>query len=147
MLHALHYYYCLSLCNFSHNEYLTNMLPLYLLLFFILFQLLQYLQILFLIGQPSSFLMTHSTRTYSCKICKENFSQTWHLKQHMLTHSDVQTFRCDVCQKRFFRKAHLKTHMLIHSGVRPFECYICKKRFAYKHVLRNHLATHLNDSQ
>lgn len=101
----------------------------------------------FFVGQPSSFLTTHSTRTYSCKICQEKFSQTWHLKQHMLTHSDVQTFRCDVCQKRFFRKAHLKTHMLIHSGIRPFECHICKKSFAYKHVLRNHLATHLNDNQ
>ena len=47
-------------------------------------------------------------------------------------------YECHYCCKTFQRKYHLKRHLLIHSDKRPFKCDLCKEGFNDKTSLRVH---------
>ena len=112
---------------------------------------------------------------YMCPICKKEVLHPFHLKDHMLTHSDVRPYKCDgctrsfktrgrlnmhirnyhssrkrfgckVCLKRFRTKKYLDAHMLTHTGERPHLCETCGKAFSLKHNLKVHMKIHAKSS-
>ncbi|XP_070574920.1 zinc finger protein 708-like isoform X2 [Ptychodera flava] len=87
---------------------------------------------------------TQSIRPYECKECGATFSQTCHLKSHMLTHTNIRPHECKECDRTFTLKQNLRRHMLTHTNIRPNECTECGKIFNQKSNLRSHMLTHAN---
>jgi len=56
-------------------------------------------------------------------------------------------FGCSQCPKRFLRKHHMKEHVLTHSDVMPFSCYICPRRFNRSRELKKHMKLHCNSPE
>ncbi|XP_070574921.1 zinc finger protein 708-like [Ptychodera flava] len=87
---------------------------------------------------------TQNIRPYECKECGATFSQTCHLKSHMLTHTNIRPHECKECDRTFTVKQNLKRHMLTHTNIRPHECTECGKIFSKKRNLKTHMLTHTN---
>lgn len=47
-------------------------------------------------------------------------------------------FLCDKCPKSFHNMYHLKRHLITHSDVRPFECKLCNQGFKRRDKLVSH---------
>ncbi|XP_067014168.2 PR domain zinc finger protein 5 [Anabrus simplex] len=55
----------------------------------------------------------------------------------------IEIHACNVCMKTFYRSYHLKRHMLVHSDKRPYSCEICEKRFKDRHQIKAHYNIHI----
>ena len=47
-----------------------------------------------------------------CPICQKNFTRTYSLNRHMLTHTGEKPFVCNTCGAAFNQRTHLKTHQV-----------------------------------
>ncbi|XP_041470293.1 uncharacterized protein LOC121419889 isoform X2 [Lytechinus variegatus] len=58
-----------------------------------------------------------NTRPYACTQCGKRFKRTYHLKEHMDTHTGKKPFECSLCPKSFSRKRNLVNHSFSIHGV------------------------------
>ncbi|XP_026461367.1 zinc finger protein 366-like [Ctenocephalides felis] len=97
------------------------------------------------------------TLTHECDICNRLFTETHHLKEHMIDHmpndSKESPFKCEICYKTFNQLRNVKQHMLIHSGSlkshmlihkqeHSCKCEVCNKEFTQSNDLKRHRALH-----
>ena len=70
-------------------------------------------------------------RPYKCEICDKAFRDRTTLRDHHITHSDIETFLCPHCGKRFkFRQSYNRHLTVLHDPnyIRPCACNICSYR-------------------
>ena len=64
-------------------------------------------------------MLVHSgKKEFQCFVCLKEFTYSYRLKQHKVTHTKDKFFKCDFCDKSFARKGYVKTHMLVHNGIK-----------------------------
>ncbi|XP_054286284.1 uncharacterized protein LOC129002475 [Macrosteles quadrilineatus] len=82
---------------------------------------------------------------HACKECGVIFFERWRLNTHMLSHSS-HSFKCDICKKYFASQEKLNFHMPVHdkktTNNPTFKCSTCKKLFASSEKLENHSILH-----
>ena len=87
----------------------------------------------------------NSANKHTCEFCKEHFSSTIdlnnHISQHLdflSTNSERVTYSCDECGRKFINKSYVKEHKLkMHSELRPFSC-VCASSFKTRRRLMIH---------
>jgi len=76
--------------------------------------------------------------TFSCLICKKNFSKPAHVKRHMLIHQGLKQHECHLCGKSCVQLSNLHTHQRLVHKLLPFKCESCDQTFRYKEELKDH---------
>ena len=51
-------------------------------------------------------------------------------------------YKCNRCTSAFSQTGHLKAHLMMHSGETPYKCNQCDYASSYASNLRMHLITH-----
>ena len=62
------------------------------------------------------------TKQHACPKYDQRFTQTCHLKRHMLIHTGYEEHACPECDQRFAQVGTLTIHMLTHTGEQPYAC-------------------------
>ena len=76
-------------------------------------------------------------------MCRQLFSQSIMLKDHIETHKNENgTFSCPYCQRIFIKYSVIRKHIRAHHCERKHKCQICAKRFATVDKLQMHLLKH-----
>ncbi|KAM8730186.1 zinc finger protein 281b isoform 1-T3 [Acanthopagrus schlegelii] len=89
--------------------------------------------------------MSPSSKPHICEHCNAAFRSSYHLRRHVLIHTDrtgERPFRCNQCNMSFIQKYLLQRHEKIHSGEKPFSCDQCNMRFIQKYHMERHKRTH-----
>ncbi|XP_058835582.1 zinc finger protein 160-like [Topomyia yanbarensis] len=73
----------------------------------------------------------------TCHVCQKTFTSTYHLKTHLLIHTDDRPEKCHLCGASFRQKQQLKVHMYQHTG-KPFKCQFCAAAFGIRVRLKVH---------
>ena len=101
------------------------------------------------ISNEGSLVTLHKTRKkhdgipLSCHICGKAFRKTYHLRRHLVVHSDVKPYQCHLCPMMFKHTENLKQHLLRHSAEKAFRCQICVAAFSNaSDYLRHIYSTH-----
>ena len=79
-------------------------------------------------------------KKHKCEICDAAFIVKYHLKRHMIVHSNEEQAKhlCGQCGKMFNRLASLKRHQILHTGRREHKCSECGSAFFRSSDLRQH---------
>ena len=75
-------------------------------------------------------------------ISKKAFSESSHLKNHIMTHTHEKPYQCSYCKKSFIEKCNLVHHTKNHTREKPYQCSYCEKSFTEKCNLVYHTMTH-----
>ena len=89
-------------------------------------------------------------KVITCKICDQTFLRNYHLKRHMVRHTEAFPFKCPQCDNVAFRRSHdLACHQRCHDknpgeiiSNRPYVCEECSKTFIMPHHLKEHKGVH-----
>ncbi|XP_068087026.1 zinc finger protein 664-like [Anabrus simplex] len=92
-------------------------------------------------------MLLHNGRIgYDCTLCNKKFRNSWHLTNHMLTHTGGEKpYCCSICGKSHSRKNNLEVHMRFHTGEKPYRCSVCGKRHSRKNSLAIHMRIHTGE--
>jgi len=92
---------------------------------------------------------THFPKDYKyvCSVCNRGFSVKFHLKRHMLTHSEEKPYACQDCGGQFRTFSNLKIHMATHTRgqEKNHVCVICEKKYSTPDYLNIHMRTHTGE--
>ena len=82
-----------------------------------------------------------------CSICKKDFSNKQHLRDHIKAyHFKKTSHHCQQCKKYFTDASSLKVHLRAHDPTQlKFKCSFCSKGFLSKPKLDEHMPTHSKD--
>ncbi|XP_067344255.1 zinc finger protein 281-like isoform X1 [Channa argus] len=89
--------------------------------------------------------LSPNSKPHICEHCNAAFRSSYHLRRHVLIHTDCtgeRPFRCSQCNMSFIQKYLLQRHEKIHSGEKPFSCDQCNMRFIQKYHMERHKRTH-----
>ena len=59
-------------------------------------------------------------KMYNCKMCEENFNESWRLEVHMKSHKEISPLKCNICEKDFYVKWRMEKHRASHSEQTKF---------------------------
>ena len=78
-------------------------------------------------------------REFTCEICKECFSSSSDLRQHMCKHTDETEwpYECEICGQKFAASADLHVHKCCHLSL---QCTVCKQQFLQLVDLKQHVS-------
>lgn len=89
-------------------------------------------------------------RKFACTFCNKTFKQSYHLREHLTSHTGERNFTCQSCGKSFLRISSMQRHMRSHSATpgqktkrTPFLCTVCGKSFPFSNGVQRHMRTHL----
>ncbi|XP_029953839.1 zinc finger protein 281b isoform X1 [Salarias fasciatus] len=94
---------------------------------------------------PDGACLSPNSKPHICEHCNAAFRSSYHLRRHVLIHTDrtgERPFRCSQCNMSFIQKYLLQRHEKIHSGEKPFSCDQCNMRFIQKYHMERHKRTH-----
>ena len=82
-----------------------------------------------------------------CSICKKDFSNKQHLRDHIKGfHFKKTSHYCQQCKKYFTDASSLKVHTKAHDPSQlKFKCSVCSKGFLSKPKLDEHMPSHSKD--
>ncbi|XP_062331110.1 zinc finger protein 281b isoform X1 [Osmerus eperlanus] len=89
--------------------------------------------------------LSPNSKPHICEHCNAAFRSSYHLRRHVLIHTDrtgERPFRCSQCNMSFIQKYLLQRHEKIHSGEKPFSCDQCNMCFIQKYHMERHKRTH-----
>ena len=83
----------------------------------------------------------------TCSICKKDFSNKQHLRDHIKGfHFKKTSHYCQKCKKYFTNASSLKVHTKAHDPSQlKFKCSVCSKGFLSKPKLDEHMPSHSKD--
>ncbi|XP_032269607.1 zinc finger protein 705A-like isoform X3 [Phoca vitulina] len=91
-------------------------------------------------------LLTHTEKTsYISKQCPKSLSDQSYLNQHKQIHTRGKSCECHLCGKAFSNCSSLRRHEMTHTGEKPYECHICGNAFIQSSDLRKHNLTHTGE--
>uniref|UniRef100_A0A4W5K179 Zinc finger protein 281 n=1 Tax=Hucho hucho TaxID=62062 RepID=A0A4W5K179_9TELE len=103
-------------------------------------------------GEPKAMMLdgegtglSPNSKPHICEHCNAAFRSSYHLRRHVLIHTDrtgERPFRCSQCNMSFIQKYLLQRHEKIHSGEKPFSCDQCNMCFIQKYHMERHKRTH-----
>ena len=67
-----------------------------------------------------------------------DFSTSYNLARHKITHSDIKPYECDYYESTFSQSSSLVKHKRINLGEKPYLCEICQKSLRYSSSLTSH---------
>merc|ERR1719312_1114501 len=84
-------------------------------------------------------MMTHTDeRPYLCCICSKSFTQSAHLKEHSMLHTNA-IFTCDLCGKGYYQPQTLRRHKKTHNASNQFQCEDCGFSTTRAYLLTDHM--------
>ena len=57
---------------------------------------------------------TRHSKTYECEFCKETFTESWKMEEHLEHHGNERPFKCSICDKGFYLKWRMEKHTSDH---------------------------------
>lgn len=91
-----------------------------------------------------------SNKNYVCTYCDKAFKQSYHLREHLTSHTGERNYTCSFCDKSFQRISSLRRHVRTHerpvgekTKKTPFLCTVCGKRFPFSNGVQRHMRIHL----
>jgi len=57
---------------------------------------------------------TRHSKTYECEFCKETFTESWKMEEHLKHHGNERPFKCSICDKGFYLKWRMEKHTSDH---------------------------------
>lgn len=89
-------------------------------------------------------------KKYICTFCNRAFKQSYHLREHITSHTGERNYSCTICGKTFQRQSSQKRHIKSHDAApgqktkrTPFLCTICGKSFPFSNGVQRHMRIHL----
>ncbi|KAJ8888914.1 hypothetical protein PR048_008408 [Dryococelus australis] len=77
-----------------------------------------------------------------CPYCQKSYSNPFHWRRHVNTHTGEVKYPCSLCGKVFLDKSTMLRHKKIHNGEKPWRCKMCNKCFHTLPSLRRHTSVH-----
>lgn len=80
---------------------------------------------------------------YECYHCATVFNKRWKLQKHITrVHTNIKKHVCSYCAKSFKQSYHLREHLTSHTGERKYTCSYCDKTFQRISSLKRHIRSH-----
>lgn len=89
-------------------------------------------------------------KKFECTYCGRSFKQSFHLREHLASHTGEKSYACTYCDKSFQRLSSHRRHIRSHEAPpgqktkrTPFLCTICGKSFPFSNGVQRHMRIHL----
>ncbi|XP_069681277.1 zinc finger protein 891-like [Periplaneta americana] len=101
-------------------------------------------------SKPKNNLKTNScsqtgTKSLKCSVCGRTLSNSYTLRQHLVTHTRERPFKCEFCGKCYTQMGNLRRHERNHTDKKLHRCNVCDKYLSTSQTLKLHVLSHLSE--